>query len=187
MPTRADHAAVQDRNQDQSGTADTDSRPKGRHRVCEPVIVDNSRVAYAEIHDDEKAPPSPSSTPGLWLGSRLRGGRGASPLRQRFAPYHTSGATPAPSSRRPESAPDPPTATNGKIEHFHRTLPDGWAFQKFYNSESARSAALPVWVHHYNLQRPHTAIGRRRPSARLIKFTGRTPSEPRFPKLWCLS
>ena len=47
--------------------------------------------------------------------------------------------------------------TNGKIERIHSTPPDGWAFQKFYNSESARSAALPAWVHHYNLQRPHTA------------------------------
>jgi hypothetical protein len=29
--------------------------------------------------------------------------------------------------------------TNGKIERFHRTLSDGWAFKKFYNSsESAR-------------------------------------------------
>ncbi len=27
--------------------------------------------------------------------------------------------------------------TNGKIERFHRTLAEGWAFKKFYNSESA--------------------------------------------------
>ena len=25
--------------------------------------------------------------------------------------------------------------TNGKIERFHRTLADGWAFKKLYNSE----------------------------------------------------
>ncbi len=25
--------------------------------------------------------------------------------------------------------------TNGKIERFHRTLAEGWAFKKFYNSE----------------------------------------------------
>jgi transposase InsO family protein len=31
--------------------------------------------------------------------------------------------------------------TNGKIERFHRTLGEGWAFKKFYNSESARLAA----------------------------------------------
>ena len=29
--------------------------------------------------------------------------------------------------------------TNGKIERFHRTLAEGWAFKKFYNSESPGS------------------------------------------------
>ena len=50
--------------------------------------------------------------------------------------------------------------TNGKIERFHRTLADGWAFKKFYNSESARLAALPAWLHQYNHHRPHSAIGK---------------------------
>ena len=57
--------------------------------------------------------------------------------------------------------------TNGKIERFHRTLADGWAFKKFYNSESARRAALPAWIHHYNHHRPHTAIGKATPITRL--------------------
>ena len=34
--------------------------------------------------------------------------------------------------------------TNGKIERFHRTLVEGWAFKKYCNSESARLAALPA-------------------------------------------
>lgn len=50
--------------------------------------------------------------------------------------------------------------TNGKIERFHRTLADGWAFSKHYNSESARRAAPPAWLHFYNHHRPHTAIGK---------------------------
>jgi transposase InsO family protein len=40
--------------------------------------------------------------------------------------------------------------TNGKIERFHRTLAEGSAFKKFYNSESARLAARPAWLHEYN-------------------------------------
>ena len=36
--------------------------------------------------------------------------------------------------------------TNGKIERFHRTLAEGWAFSRHYNSESARRAALPAWL-----------------------------------------
>ena len=34
--------------------------------------------------------------------------------------------------------------TNGKIERFHRTLADGWAFKRFYPSETARLKALPA-------------------------------------------
>jgi transposase InsO family protein len=34
--------------------------------------------------------------------------------------------------------------TNGKIERFHRTLADGWAFRRFCATESARRNALPA-------------------------------------------
>ncbi|WP_139163431.1 integrase core domain-containing protein, partial [Arthrobacter cupressi] len=49
--------------------------------------------------------------------------------------------------------------TNGKIERFHRTLADGWAYAKFYISESQRRDALPGWIHFYNHHRHHSAIG----------------------------
>ena len=62
--------------------------------------------------------------------------------------------------------------TNGKIERFHRTLIEGWAFKKFYNSESARLAALPAWVHQYNHHRPHSAIGKHSPITRLDNLAG---------------
>jgi transposase InsO family protein len=62
--------------------------------------------------------------------------------------------------------------TNGKIERFHRTLVDGWAFKKFYSSESARLAALPAWVHEYNHHRPHSAIGKRSPIMGLDNLAG---------------
>ena len=61
---------------------------------------------------------------------------------------------------------------NGKIERFHRTLAEGWAFKKFYNSESARLAALPGWVHEYNHHRPHSAIGKATPITRLNNLAG---------------
>ena len=62
--------------------------------------------------------------------------------------------------------------TNGKIERFHRTLAEGWAFKKFYNSESARLAALPAWIHEYNHHRPHSAIGKHSPITRLNNLAG---------------
>ncbi len=63
--------------------------------------------------------------------------------------------------------------TNGKqLERFHRTLADGWAFKKLYNSESARRAAMPAWIHYYNHHRPHSAIGKATPITRLNNLAG---------------
>ncbi|PDQ34186.1 MAG: IS481 family transposase, partial [Candidatus Lumbricidophila eiseniae] len=62
--------------------------------------------------------------------------------------------------------------TNGKIERFHRTLADGWALSRHYNSESARRAALPAWLHEHNHHRPHTTIRAKPPISRLTNLPG---------------
>ena len=62
--------------------------------------------------------------------------------------------------------------TNGKIERFHRTLGDGWAYARFYNSEAERRAALPGWLHFYNHHRAHSAIGGKPPVSRLTNVSG---------------
>ena len=49
--------------------------------------------------------------------------------------------------------------TNGKVERFHRTLADEWAYAKPYTSENARRKALPAFLHTYNHHRHHSAIG----------------------------
>jgi transposase InsO family protein len=68
--------------------------------------------------------------------------------------------------RRIDRQPRPWTVTG------HRTLAEGWAFKKFHNSESARLAALPAWIHEYNHHRPHSAIGKRSPITRLDNLAG---------------
>ena len=49
--------------------------------------------------------------------------------------------------------------TNGKVERFHRTLAEEWAYVRPYGSEAERQAALDHWLHLYNHHRHHTAIG----------------------------
>jgi len=49
-------------------------------------------------------------------------------------------------------------ATNGKAEHFDRTLPDEWAYVHAYGSESARRRAFDAWLHRYNHHRHRTAV-----------------------------
>jgi len=46
-----------------------------------------------------------------------------------------------------------------KGHYFHRTLADGWAYARFYESETERRAALPDWIHFYNHHRHHSAVG----------------------------
>jgi transposase InsO family protein len=62
--------------------------------------------------------------------------------------------------------------TNGKIERFHRTLSDGWAYARLYHSEEERRAALPRWLHFYNHHRAHSAIGGHPPISRLNNLPG---------------
>jgi transposase InsO family protein len=49
--------------------------------------------------------------------------------------------------------------TNGKVERFHRTLLDEWAYVRPYCRDSDRTRALAGWLHRYNHHRVHTAIG----------------------------
>ena len=62
--------------------------------------------------------------------------------------------------------------TNGKVERFHRTLADEWAYARAYPSETARRKALPHWLHMYNHHRAHTALGGRPPASRVPNLCG---------------
>jgi transposase InsO family protein len=49
--------------------------------------------------------------------------------------------------------------TNGKVERFNRTLLEEWAYVRPYTSDEQRAQALDNWIHLYNHHRHHTAIG----------------------------
>jgi len=49
--------------------------------------------------------------------------------------------------------------TNGKAERFIQTLIRGWAYALPYASSWRRTRALRLWLRHYNLERPHAALG----------------------------
>jgi transposase InsO family protein len=64
--------------------------------------------------------------------------------------------------------------TNGKAERFIKTMLEDWAYAVPYRSSSNRRRQLPVWLHHYNHQRPPWQP--RRPPARLTPpSTGEQP------------
>ena len=48
---------------------------------------------------------------------------------------------------------------NGKVERFNRTLQTEWAYRQRFDSNDQRTEALQPWLHYYNNQRNHSAIG----------------------------
>jgi hypothetical protein len=62
--------------------------------------------------------------------------------------------------------------TNGKAERFIKTLSEGWAYGAIYGSSAERAAALPSWLRTYNHHRPHGALDRQTPAARLARLLG---------------
>jgi transposase InsO family protein len=157
-----------------TGKTNAYRQPKVGTAFVHTVIDDYSRVAYAEIHDDELAVTAVAVLyrAVAWFAERGvtvervlsdNGSCYVSHLwRDSCADLGIAHKRTRP--RRPQ--------TNGKIERFHRTLADGWAFKKLYNTESARRQALPAWLHHYNHHRPHTAIEKSAPPiTRLTNLT----------------
>jgi transposase InsO family protein len=162
-------------------TAARTGAPKSKYRqpligTCylHTVIDDHSRVAYVEARDDETKETSVDVLRNAVAWFDERGVTVHRVLSDNGGAYRSFlwrdtcaelGITPK------RTRPYRPQ-TNGKIERFHRTLTEGWAFKKFYNSESARIAALPAWVHQYNHHRPHSAIGKAPPITRLNNLAG---------------
>ncbi|WP_213817155.1 IS481 family transposase, partial [Glaciihabitans sp. dw_435] len=138
------------------------------------VIDDHSRVAYAEIHDDEKSETAIGVLRRAVAWFAARGVTVERVLSDNGSAYksHAWRDTCSELNIKPKKTRPYRPQTNGKIERFHRTLAEGWAFSRHYNSESARRAALPAWLHEYNHHRPHTAIGAKPPISRLTNLPG---------------
>ena len=125
------------------------------------VIDDCSRVAYAEIHADERAVTAIGVLQRAVAWFADRGVTVERVLSDNGSAYKSHAWTDAcsvlgitPKKTRPYRP-----QTNGKIERFHRTLGEGWAYARFYGSETERRQALPGWLHFYNHHRTHSAIG----------------------------
>ena len=125
------------------------------------VIDDHSRVAYVEICADEKATPPSACSSEPSPGSPTAASPSSECCPTTAACYRSLAWRDACAElgiTHKRTRPYRPQ-TNGKIERFHRTLADGWAYARFYDSETERRAALPGWLHFYNHHRIHSAIG----------------------------
>ena len=138
------------------------------------VIDDHSRVAYAEICTDEKAATAIGvlQRAVAWFADHgVTVERVLSDNGSCYRSHAWRDACAELGITHKRTRPYRPQ-TNGKIERFHRTLADGWAYARFYDSKPTRRAALPGWLHFYNHHRAHSAIGGKPPITRLTNLPG---------------
>jgi transposase InsO family protein len=161
------------------GHAVTGDRTKRSRRVgweyCHSIVDDCSRLAYSELHDDERADTVTAFTERAlnWfldhgiVTERLMSdnafaytkNRSLRELLDRRAIDHLK--------TRPYTP-----RTNGKVERYQQTLQREWAYAMEYASSHARRASLPHWLRHYNERRTHSALGNRTPLDRVRNVTG---------------
>jgi transposase InsO family protein len=152
-------------------------RPETRvgYDFAHAVVDDHSRLAYVELHDDEKAATVTGfveralafyAEHGVVV-KRLMTDNGFSyiknrSLRELLAHHGIRHLTTQPYRPR----------TNGKVERFHQTMAREWAYGLAYRSHRHRNAALPHWLNTYNRRRPHSSIGDRPPISRVHNVRG---------------
>ncbi len=136
------------------------------------MIDDYSRVVYSEIHDDEKADTAVGVLQRAVSWFSARGVKVERVLSDNGSAYRSQAWQAACQQlgiKAKRTRPYRPQ-TNGKIERFHRTLADGWAYARHYTCETQRRQALPAWLHLYNHHRPHTATQGHPPITRLTNL-----------------
>jgi transposase InsO family protein len=160
------------------GRSVRNQQPKRRARLgycyVHSAVDDHSRLAYAEVLDDETA----RTAAGFWQRANAffeaHGITVRAVLTDNGSCYRSNqwlkelvahGATPRfTMPRRPQ--------TNGKVERFNRTLLEEWAYVRAYRSEAERRRRLDSWLHIYNHHRCHTALGGHPPITRVDNLTG---------------
>jgi len=160
-------------------TGDRSSRTLRRagpgYDYAHAIVDDHTRLAYVELHDDEKAETVTGfveralafyESHGI-TAKRLMTDNGFSyvknrSLRELLANRGIRHLTTEPYRPR----------TNGKVERFHQTMAREWAYGLAYRTHRHRNAALPHWLDNYNQRRPHSSLGDRPPISRVHNVRG---------------
>ena len=138
------------------------------------AVDDHSRLAYSEIHSDERK----ETATAFWTRAqafftscgitveRVLTDNGACYKSHTWRDTLTAAGITHKRTRpyRPQ--------TNGKVERLNRTLLDEWAYARPYRSETERRDAFPHWLHTYNHHRGHTALKGQPPASRVPNLTG---------------
>lgn len=127
------------------------------------VIDDHTRLAYAEIHDDETGKTAAAV---LLRAAEFFASCGIPKIERvisdnAFAYRLSTDFKNAVAELGAEQRFIKPHCpwTNGKVERLNRTLATEWAYRQIFTSNQERTSALAPWLNHYNTERIHTGIG----------------------------
>jgi transposase InsO family protein len=125
------------------------------------AVDDHSRVAYSEVHADERGATCAAfwSRAAAWFADRGVVATGAMTDNAKAYLGRDFAAALAATGTRRWSIPPRQPQINGKVERFNRTLLEEWAYARVWHSDAERTNALDDWLHTYNHHRNHTAIG----------------------------
>jgi transposase InsO family protein len=167
------HKVTGDRSRRSRDLLKTGTRVGSDH--AHAIVDDHSRLAYVELHDDERA----ATVTGFLeralaffaghgiVAKRLMTDNSFSyvnnrSLRELLTNHGIRHLTTEPYRPR----------TNGKVERFHQTMGREWAHGVRYRSDRHRAQALPHWLNHYNTTRPHSSLAGRAPISRVHNVRG---------------
>jgi len=127
------------------------------------AVDDHSRLAYAEIHPDERGVTAAGFLTRAAAYFRTHGiTRIARVLSDNALAYRKStafkAAVTALGARQKFIKPHCPWQ-NGKVERFNRTLGTEWAYRQPFTNNQARADALAPWLSIYNTERIHSSHG----------------------------
>lgn len=135
------------------------------------AIDDHSRLAYSEIHPDEKGETCAAflARAAAWFRTA-----GIPAIREVMTDNHWSytlsgdvaEVLEALDAKHITIKPHCPWQ-NGKVERLNRTLQTEWAYRQVFTSNDERATALAPWLEHYNTGRRHSALGGQPPVSRL--------------------
>jgi transposase len=165
---RPGHALTGDRSQQSRRWM----RPETRvgYDYAHAVVDDHSRLAYVELHRDERAA---TVTGFLERALRFYERHGITARRLMtdnafsYVRNRTLRELLAERGIRHLTTQAYRPRTNGKVERFHQTMEREWAKGVIYQSHRERNHALPHWLKHYNQHRPHSSLGGLPPISRV--------------------
>lgn len=138
------------------------------------AVDDHSRLAYSEIHSDEKKETATAfwtRAQAFFTAAGITVERVLTDNGSCYRSHHWRDTLTAAGITHKRTRPYRPQ-TNGKVERLNRTLLDEWAYARPYRSETERRAAFPQWLHTYNHHRGHTALAGKPPASRVPNLTG---------------